>query len=242
MKRFFTISLFLILGIGISNAQPKIKEILHRLPDRELPFVGLRDNWEDSGATGVWNEDGKIIDHLYTNVQLTEWSNAGEHDAERPTSCYQFMLPGHPDNCLLMIAFGGITDWQTFVLLSVTSEGIILDQMPVAVWGSTPNWTPVMQFEITAEGKIIVYRLVPTSTESIPLFEMPSFTAHRVDKTYTVDSNGKFRLVSTQQYVPKTYTAEGLSDPSYNIWSGGERPIRPRPLNPGRPLPKVNLE
>lgn len=229
MRKIFTNLFFLVFGIQMLCSQPyNIKDILNRLPDRQLPFVGLWENKKDSGSSGVQNDDKKIIDHLYLNVQLTEWSNACDYMAESPRSCYHFILPGTQNYSLLMIRFGGVTDWKTDVLLSVTIEGKILDQMPVAVWASitgVKGWSPVMQYEITSDGKIIVYRLVPTSDKSIPLLEITSFTANRVDKTYTVDSEGKFRLVNTKTYEMRTYTREMLESPSYNIWSGGENPV-----------------
>ena len=113
-----------------------------------------------------------------------------------------------------------MTDWRTDVLLSVTPEGEILDQMPVAVmvYGSN-DIIPVMQYEITSDAKVIVYRLEPVSKVSIPLSDFTSFTANRVDRTYEIDSDGKFVLVNTKRYKAKTYTREMLEDKAYNIYS-----------------------
>ena len=106
------------------------------------------------------------------------------------------------------------------MLLSVTPEGEILDQMPVAVmvYGSN-DIIPVMQYEITSDAKVIVYRLEPVSKVSIPLSDFTSFTANRVDRTYEIDQNGKFVLVNTKRYKAKIYTREMLEDKAYNIYS-----------------------
>ena len=140
-------------------------------------------------------------------------------------SCHDFILPGRNIH-LLKITFGGVTDWRTDVLLSVTPDGEILDQMPVAVMEQrSAGISPVMQYAITSDAKVIVYRLEPVSKVSIPLSDFTSFTANRVDRTYEIDQNGKFVLVNTKSYKVKTYTREMLQDEDYNIYSGNEIPM-----------------
>ena len=112
------------------------------------------------------------------------------------------------------------------MLLSVTPDGEILDQMPVAVMEQrSAGISPVMQYAITSDAKVIVYRLEPVSKVSIPLSDFTSFTANRVDRTYEIDQNGKFVLVNTKSYKVKTYTREMLQDEDYNIYSGNEIPM-----------------
>ena len=204
------------------TAQPNVKEVLDRLPDKSLPYIGDKHDLRGDGSSAI-SSDG-LDDKLYTNVQMSEWRNASKHQAEYPISCYQFILPDS-DNSLLMINFGGVTDWRTDILLSVTTEGKILDQMPVAVMIYTLDITPVMQYRITSDAKIIVSRLVPTSDTSISLYDITSFTANRVDKTYVVDENGKFKLTDTVIYRTETYTAAMLDSPDYNIYDGDEIPM-----------------
>lgn len=227
MKKLIIISSALLFLLWQSaSAQPKIQEILQRLPDRSIPYQGEKHDYRDKGATGVYRGYSNLIDRLYTNVQLTEWRDACDNPAEFPTSCHDFILPGH-DIHLLAISFGGVTDWRTDVLLSVTPVGEILDQMPVAVMEMrAAGISPVMQYEITSDAKIIVYRLEPVSDVSIPLSDFTSFTAQRVDRTYEVDQNGKFVLVNTVRYRPRTYTREMLCDENYNIYLGNEMPMK----------------
>lgn len=227
MKKLIIISSALLLLFEQSaSAQPKIQEILQRLPDRSIPYQGEKHDYRDKGATGVYHADGKLDDRLYTNVQLTEWDNACDYEAELPTSCHDFILPGR-DIHLLAISFGGVTDWRTDVLLSVTPVGEILDQMPVAVMEMrAAGISPVMQYEITSDAKIIVYRLEPVSDVSIPLSDFTSFAAQRVDRTYEIDQNGKFVLVNTIRYRPRTYTREMLEKREYNIYLGNEMPMK----------------
>ena len=198
MKKLIILSTTILLAFGqyVAAQPPKIQEILQRLPDKVIPYKGEKHDLRDKGATGVYHADGKLDDRLYTNVHL------------------------------LKITFGGVTDWRTDVLLSVTPEGEILDQMPVAVmvYGSN-DIIPVMQYEITSDAKVIVYRLEPVSKVSIPLSDFASFTANRVDRTYEINSDGKYVLVDTKRYKVKTYTLEMLQDEDYNIYSGNEIPM-----------------
>ncbi len=225
MKKLVVLSTAILLALGqYASAQPKIQEILQRLPDRTIPYQGDKYDYRDKGSTGVYHADGKLDDRLYENVQLTEWHNACDYPAETPESCHDFILPGRNIH-LLQISFGGGADLKTDVLLSVTPDGKILDQMPVAVM-CLPHIgnVPVMQYEITSDAKIMVCRLEPVSDVSIPLLDLclnviTSFTANRVDRTYEIDSDGKFVLVNTKRYKAKSYTREMLADRAYNIYS-----------------------
>lgn len=153
MKKLIIISSALLFLLWQSaSAQPKIEEILRRLPDRSIPYQGEKHDYRDKGATGVYRGYSNLIDRLYTNVQLTEWRDACDNPAEFPTSCHDFILPGR-DIHFLTISFGGVTDWRTDVLLPVTPNGEILDQMPVAVMAISRGIIPVMQYEITSYRK-----------------------------------------------------------------------------------------
>ena len=230
MKKLIILSTAVLLAFGQhASAQPKIQEILQRLPDKTIPYQGDKYDYRDKGSTGVYHADGKLDDRLYENVQLTEWHNACDYPAKTPESCHDFVIPGRNIH-LLKISFGGI-DYITDVLLSVTPDGEILDQMPVAVM-TLPHIgnVPVMQYEITSDAKIIVCRLEPVSDVSIPLIDLgpdaiASFTANRVDRTYEINPDGKYVLVNTKRYKEKTYDVEMLADRAYNIYSGDETPM-----------------
>ena len=221
MNRIIFILFAAIVALQPLTAQPSIKEVLDRLPDKTLPYVGDKHDWRGEGTSAI-NSTG-IEDKLYTNVQMTEWWNSQEFNELGPTSCYQFIVQ-NSRNSLLMIELV-LADYRTNMLLSVTSEGKILDQMPVAVMLLAHDIIPVMQYRITSDAKLIVSRLVPTSKTSISLYNITSFTANRVDKTYVVDENGKFKLTDTVIYRTETYTAAMLDSPDYNIYDGDEIPM-----------------
>ena len=220
--------IMLLLSISLSAmARPTISNVLKRLPERTLPFVGYKNVFRDKGASGISFGDYEFDDRLYTNVQLTQWDNACKYDAELPESAFQFLLPD-TDKRLLLVSLGGVTDYKTDVLLVVTPDGQIYDQLLVGVMtiGRKDEYMPVVQYKITEDVKVIVYRLQPTASESIPLGTFTSFTANRYDTTYEIGSDGKFKLVKTTKFRPRTYTREKLVDLNYNIWTGNELPMK----------------
>lgn len=227
MKRKLSLVVFLLLLSLTVMAQPTVPNVLKRLPERTLPFVGYKNVFRDKGASGISFGDYEFDDRLYTNVQLTQWDNACMYDAELPSSAFQFLLPD-TDKRLLLVTLGGVTDYKTDVLLVVTPDGQIYDQLLVGVMtiGKKGEYMPVVQYKITEDAKVIVYRLQPTTSESIPLGTFTSFTANRVDTTYEIGLDGKFKSVKTTKYRPRTYTREKLVDLSYNIWTGNELPMR----------------
>ncbi len=227
MKRKLSLVVFLLLLSLTVMAQPTVPNVLKRLPERTLPFVGYKNVFRDKGASGISFGDYEFDDRLYTNVQLTQWDNACMYDAELPSSAFQFLLPD-TDKRLLLVTLGGVTDYKTDVLLVVTPDGQIYDQLLVGVMtiGKKGEYMPVVQYQITEEAKVIVYRLQPTASESIPLGTFTSFTANRYDTTYEIGSDGKFKSVKTTKFSPRTYTREKLVDLNYNIWTGNELPMR----------------
>ena len=227
MKRKLSLVVFLLLLSLTVMAQPTVPNVLKRLPERTLPFVGYKNVFRDKGASGISFGDYEFDDRLYTNVQLTQWDNACMYDAELPESAFQFLLP-NTDKRLLLVSLGGVTDYKTDVLLVVTPDGQIYDQLLVGVMivGNKGEYIPVVQYKITEDAKVIVYRLQPTASESIPLGTFTSFTANRVDTTYEIGLDGKFKSVKTTKFRPRTYTREKLVDLNYNIWTGNELPMK----------------
>ncbi len=227
MKRKLSLVVFLLLLSLTVMAQPTVPNVLKRLPERTLPFVGYKNVFRDKGASGISFGDYEFDDRLYTNVQLTQWDNACMYDAELPSSAFQFLLPD-TDKRLLLVTLGGVTDYKTDVLLVVTPDGQIYDQLLVGVMtiGKKGEYMPVVQYQITEDAKVIVYRLQPTASESIPLGTFTSFTANRYDTTYEIGSDGKFKSGKTTKFRPRTYTREKLVDLNYNIWTGNELPMR----------------
>lgn len=106
MKRKLSLVVLLLLLSLTVMAQPTVPNVLKRLPERTLPFVGYKNVFRDKGASGISFGDYEFDDRLYTNVQLTQWDNACMYDAELPSSAFQFLLPD-TDKRLLLVTLGG---------------------------------------------------------------------------------------------------------------------------------------
>lgn len=226
MKAKLILFLVAMLPCGGLHAHPAVRKVLERMPETVIPFVRQKSGKISTFHYGIDNSDNLISNRLYMDLQLTDWHDVSKYDAERHIILCKFVIPGR-NYCLLLANLGGVTDQSTDVLVSVTPDGEVLDQMDVAVMTlGEESWAPIMQFEITQEGKVIVYRLVPTDNTSVR-FDMNTkpFEAYREDRTYDIDENGKFVLSGTKRYKPRTYSIESLSAPGYNIWNGNEEAI-----------------
>ena len=107
MNKKNVLMIVLLLSFSLSAmARPTISDVLKRLPERTLPFVGYKNVFRDKGASGISFGDYEFDDRLYTNVQLTQWDNACMYDAELPSSAFQFLLPD-TDKRLLLVTLGG---------------------------------------------------------------------------------------------------------------------------------------
>lgn len=216
MMRFITlITIFATYCCFPVSAQLTIKEILKIYSDSPIPHPTLHPNY-------TWyafkHTPGEIPNKLYKNIQCTESDFADDEDTS--ASVYaKFKLP-QQNTTLIAINFGGMTEMQTDVLVSVDSDGNILDALEVAV-----GYVYIKQYRILADGQIIVTTIKPKQEASI-LFEnfnsSDSFVGNRIDCTYIVEK-GKFVLKKEQKYADKTYTYELLSDYNYRLWDGDEQ-------------------
>lgn len=211
---FKLVTILLIICSLPVSAQRTMKELLKIYSPSPLPY--LSPNSEEFVRYSFVNPQGAIPNKLYKNLQCTEYRYA---TSKTPSSAYTKFVLTKQNATLIAINWGGYTDEQTDILVSVDSDGNILDTLEVAV-----GYVYIKQFRILADGQIIVTTIKPKQEASI-LFEdfnsSDSFVGNRIDCTYIVD-NGKFVLKKQQKYADKTYTYELLSDYNYRLWDGDE--------------------
>ena len=119
-----------------------------------------------------------------------------------------------------------IGDFRTSILASVAPDGSITDNLDASVFSlSKFGMATIMQYRIAANGDVIISRIVPTSSTSIPLGDLKDFHGYRQDTTYRLDQDGKFQVVGVVRFVPQLYTAQMLSAADYHVWNGNETPI-----------------
>ena len=85
------------------------------------------------------------------------------------------------------------------------------------------NDIAVKQWQLTAEGEVIVYELVfAGDTGEVTEDGFAGAEAQRVDTYYRISRDGTFEQAKEVRYAPKYYTAEELGDKTKNIWDGDE--------------------
>lgn len=224
MKTFLTI--LLLCACSFSHAQYSPKNVMERLPVQSVPFNGTKARVATpGGSSAIEVEEGVLSRKIYSNVQLTEWWDMRESIDEVYYCLQQFDNPSHQNN-YLFVQLNAAGDFWTEILATIDSNGNITDWIDACVTAGTQyGVATILQFRITAEGNVIVSRLVPTSSTSIPLDNLTTFNAYRQDTTYTLDANGKFTVINVKRFASRNYLIPMLAHVSYNVWNGGEIPI-----------------
>ena len=131
---------------------------------------------------------------------------------------------------ILFSAMFGAFDFVKEVLVSIDKNGNYIDSIAVgaAISGNIDYCYP-MKWEITEDMTVKTYQLKPTSSTPILYTSDTPDTIHseRIDRTYKIDSNGKFTEVEKKFYKPKNYPKEKFLDKSYDISTGNEIYIKP---------------
>lgn len=219
MKTIIT-SLLLLL-CTCSYAQYTPKDVMAKVKVQEAPFDDTKISGRILGSS-IEVEDGELSRKIYSNCQLTEWDDMRSYTDQVYYCLFQIGNPSHRNNYML-ISLNDAGDYRTRILASVDPTGNIIDYIDASVCTLT-NWgfAIIMQYRIAANGDVIISRIVPTSTTSIPLGNLKDFHGYRQDTTYRLDQNGKFQVAGVVRFVPQLYTAQMLSAADYNVWNGSE--------------------
>ena len=214
LKVFFAASF--VLSPSFCSAQLSLSEAISKVPTTVIPFDATKSRgFIRDYSFGVINPNNIIPDRLYDNVQLTQYSNASDSPDLSGISFRKFAVP-NTTNSLLVVSFGGATDWRTDVMCVVNSSGQVLSTLEVTV---NVMDVFVKQFRITAQNQIIVTTIKPTSTTSIPFNNFTSFSGYRQDITYSINTQGQFVQGSVQTFPTQTYSRSTLADRSVELWS-----------------------
>lgn len=220
------IIIILMLSFCIcSYAQHTPKDVMARVKVLNVPFNGSRTPVKGVLGSSIKVNDGVLSRKVYSNAQLTEWWDMKDHSDMSYYCNLQFDNPAHQNNYLL-ISLNDAGDFRTRILASVDPDGNINDFIDARITSASKYGTAaIMQYRITANGDVIISRIVPTSTTSIPLGDLKDFHGYRQDTTYRLDQNGKFQIINTVKFVPQLYTAQMISAQDYNVWNGNETPV-----------------
>ena len=206
-------------------------EVMARVKVLNVPFNGSRTPVKGVLGSSIKVNDGVLSRKVYSNAQLTEWWDMKISPDFGYYCLFQIDNPSH-DNNYMLISLNDTGDFWTSILASVDPDGNIEDYIDARVIGSAflnvgahSQTAAIMQYRIAANGDVIISRIVPTSTTSIPLDDLKDFHGYRQDTTYRLDQNGKFQIINTVKFVPQLYTAQMMSAQDYNVWNGNETPV-----------------
>ena len=222
------ITTLLLLLCTFCYAQYTTKDAMARVKVQNPPFDDTKISSTILGQ-GIVVNDGELSRKVYSNAQLTEWLDMKDcHDFSYYCTS-QIDNPSHGNNYLL-ISLNDAGDFWTHILASVDPDGNIEDYIDARVAGCVFLNTgcqsaAIMQYRIAANGDVIISRIVPTSSISIPLGDLKDFHGYRQDTTYRLDQNGKFQVVGVVRFVPQLYTAQMLASRDYHVWNGNETPV-----------------
>ncbi len=218
------ISILLILTCTCSFARTP-KEAMARVKVIDAPFNGTGTKVDGVFGCSLEVNDGVLSRRVYSNAQLTEWLDMKDYSDMDYYCRLQFGNPAHQNN-YFDISLNDIGDFRTGILASVTPGGNITDNIDASVFSESKfGMATIMQYRIAANGDVIISRIVPTSSTSIPLGDLKDFHGYRQDTTYRLDQDGKFQVVGVVKYTPQLYTVQMLSDPDYHVWNGSETPV-----------------
>ena len=134
-KKISLLAVFVIITMFSFGQAPKnwtVGEIINWVPAEPIPFDGNKGlRFIRDYSYGVNNDDNLIPDRLYDNVQLSEYTHASECMDLMGTSFRKFT--GQNGNTLLVVSFGGVTDYRTDVMCVINSSGQILSTLEVEI-------------------------------------------------------------------------------------------------------------
>ena len=226
------ITTLLLLLCTFCYAQYTTKDAMARVKVQNPPFDDTKISRTILGQ-GIEVNDGELSRKIYSNVQLTEWWDMKKSVDAVYYCWFQIGNPSH-DNKYFFISLNDMGDCWTYIMASVSPDGKIDDWIDAYVLGSaylkTDTQRPfrypvIMQYRVLANGDVVISRIVPTSSTSIPLDDLKDFHGYRQDTTYRLDQDGKFQTVSIVKYTPQLYTVQMLSAEDYHIWNGNETPV-----------------
>ncbi len=209
------ICLFILLSLCFATVSAgfDLQTAISVIGKGKLPFDftkegGLYDSYHLNNPNNV------IPDKIYENFQLTEYFNARDNIDTGLDLCSKFTLGS--DLYLCLIRVGGIIEPATYVLTSVNSNYKVVQSLEVGV---TYARECIKQFRITDNREVYVYRLVPTSTASIPL-GAKSVEAYVTETVYTIDSVGQFILKTPEKRVSstRTFSSDELENGTFDLW------------------------
>lgn len=202
--------------LGYSQEIVTVKQALNFIKTSTPPYRNAKRTLIPAREAFPRGVEG-ISEKLYEDLQCTKWLYASLNYDDLEASLYlRVDLPN--GYTLGALTFGGATDIRNDRIFVANSNGKILSTMDTFVGISDAS---VKQFQLTADYKVIIYQLVPTSSQPVLFADILENNntvteCYRLDTTYRIDANGQFVKENETKYPVKRYATWELIEK--NVW------------------------
>ena len=215
MRTIKTLALIMFCACSIlsAKAQYSVQSAFEKIKFINLPYEAGKNNLRIQ-SVGITNSNNVIPNKLYKDFQCTDYVLASSNPEFNPILFGKFQVP----NSIWIIGavtFGGATDLQTTNLIVVDKQGKIKSVLEAEIQF---GMIAAKQFRITSDGKVIITKLVSTSSTSVKFYNFNQISAYKVDETYSINSSGIFEKEGEKKYATKNYSKSQLDTMDNDLW------------------------
>ena len=215
MKTIRILTLVIIGACSILSvkAQYSVQRAFEKVRFINLPYEAGKNNLRTQ-SVGITNPNNLIPNKLYKDFQCTDYIFASSDPELKPILFGKFQIPN--SNWIIgAVTFGGASDLQTTNLIVVDKQGNIKSVLESEIQFGL---IAAKQFRIASDGKVIITKLVPTSSTSVKFYNFNQISAYRVDETYSINSSGIFVKEGEKKYGTKNYSKSQLDTMNNDLW------------------------
>ena len=215
MRTIKVIALIMFCACSLLSvkAQYNVQSAFEKIKFIDLPYEAGKNNVRIQ-SVGITNPNNIIPNKLYKDFQCTDYVLASGDSELNPVLFGKFQVPN--SNWIIgAVAFGGATDLQTTDLIVIDKQGNIKSVLESEIQFGL---IAAKQFRITGDGKVIITKLVPTSSTSVKFYNFNQISAYKVDETYSINSSGIFVKEGEKKYGTKNYSKSQLDTMNNDLW------------------------
>ena len=211
--KILALIMFCACSILSVKAQYSVQSAFEKIRFINLPYEAGKNNLRTQ-SVGITNPNNIIPNKLYKDFQCTDYVSASSDPELSPVLFGKFQVPN--SNWIIgAVTFGGATDLQTTNLIVVDKQGNIKSVLESEIQFGL---IAAKQFRIAGDGKVIITKLVPTSSTSVKFYNFNQISAYKVDETYSINPSGIFVKEGEKKYGTKNYSKSQLDAMDNDLW------------------------
>lgn len=215
MKTIKILALIMLCACSILSvkAQYSVQSAFEKIRFINLPYEAGKNNARIQ-SVGIAIPNQVIPNKLYKDFQCTDYVLASSDPELSPILFGKFRV-SNSNWVIGAVTFGGATDLQSTSLIVVDKQGNIKSVLESEIQFGL---IAAKQFRIASDGKVIITKLVPTSSTSVKFDNFNQISAYRVDETYSINSSGVFVKEGEKKYGTKNYSKSQLDTMNNDLW------------------------